>query len=315
MKEKKFLSPAEINFPFVVRKECGHFSEVTHLQSLNDTTEPPRKFDKEHFIDSDGVLIPIKKHSENRSENRTSLANTFRNLRDVINCNCIPQCSLWVTLTYKENMTDTAILTHDFDIFMKRLQRFVSKSDLKSCKYIAVAEPQARGAWHWHVILMFPVLKPFISNDDIFRLWEHGFTKTKAFTDIDNIGAYLTAYLTDCELEQIPEKYRCAMPNPDIKEVFTENGIKKSIVKGGRLFMYPRNFNLYRCSKGLKRPKKDIFKVVGNGVSPESLYAIPVSFDTMEDLLSFLGDTTYQIQKKIPIDGKEVKIVKTFYKR
>lgn len=314
MEKEKMLTPADINFPFVVRKKCGRFSEVTHLQSMNDKTRPPRKFDKDNFVNDDGELIPIKKHSEVRSENKQSLANTFRNLRDLINCNCNPTCSLWVTLTYKENMTDTAQLSYDFDVFMKRLQRFCEKSENGKCKYIAVAEPQARGAWHWHIILMFARINPYISNADMARIWEHGFTKTKAFKDIDNIGAYLTAYLTDCDISQIPEKYLAAMPDPEIKEVKTENGIKKSIVKGGRLHMYPRYFNLFRSSKGLKRPEKDIFKVIGNGVSPESLYAKPIYFENLEDLLSFLGKPTYQLEKTVHFTDGQSKIVKTFYK-
>ncbi|PBH17877.1 hypothetical protein BGV21_21205, partial [Clostridioides difficile] len=31
------------------------------------------------------------------------------------------------------------------------------------------------------------------------------------------------------------------------------DGVKKSILKGQRLCMYPPQFNLYRCSKGIKK--------------------------------------------------------------
>ena len=33
-------------------------------------------------------------------------------------------------------------------------------------------------------------------------LWEQGFTKTTKLDDIDNIGAYLTAYLGDMEFTE-----------------------------------------------------------------------------------------------------------------
>ncbi|PBH17406.1 hypothetical protein BGV21_21445, partial [Clostridioides difficile] len=35
------------------------------------------------------------------------------------------------------------------------------------------------------------------------------------------------------------------------------DGVKKSILKGARLCMYPPKFNLYRCSKGIKKPNID----------------------------------------------------------
>jgi hypothetical protein len=38
-----------------------------------------------------------------------------------------------------------------------------------------------------------------------------------------------------------------------IKEVEID-GVSKSIIKGGRLHMYPPKFNLYRASRGVKKP-------------------------------------------------------------
>ena len=306
-----FKTPAEIDSPFVIVKQCGEFSEVIHLSKLNDNTEPPKRFDSNNFVNADGELIPIKNHSENRSENVKSLANTFRNLRDLINCNCLPSSSLWVTLTYAENMTCTGQLAYDFDIFMKRLKR---RYDLK---YIAVAEPQSRGAWHWHLILMFPYPDPFIPNDVMSELWGHGFTKTVKLCDIDNIGAYLTAYLTDAEQKDIPDSVLSAMPDPEIKEVKTEGGTKKKFIKGGRLWLYPRDFKLFRSSRGLVRPDKTIYKVVSKSVSPESLYAEPVSFGDVLEILKSLGDPTYQLSKNISFDPKQkdLTVFKTFYRK
>ena len=46
-----------------------------------------------------------------------------------------------------------------------------------------------------------------------------------------------------------------------LKQVSEIEGIKlnepKSFIKGGRLYMYPPNFNLYRISRGIKKPKKE----------------------------------------------------------
>ena len=53
---------------------------------------------------------------------------------------------------------------------------------------------------------------------------------------------------------------------------------KKSFVKGGRLSLYPSGFNIYRCSRGIKRPVKTMCtyeeaqKKISNGVLTYSSY-------------------------------------------
>ena len=44
---------------------------------------------------------------------------------------------------------------------------------------------------------------------------------------------------------------------PTEVETEAERGVKqkKAIVKGARLHLYPSGFNLYRCSRGVKRPE------------------------------------------------------------
>src|SRR5574344_1588357 len=57
---------------------------------------------------------------------------------------------LFVTLTYKENMTDTKRLYRDFKAFFMRLRR--AYPFLK--EYFVAFEPQERGSWHAHMILL-----------------------------------------------------------------------------------------------------------------------------------------------------------------
>ena len=58
-----------------------------------------------------------------------------------------------------------------------------------------------KGAWHIHLLLKAMNVKHlYIPNDEIIaKLWGHGHTKTKRLNDVDNIGAYLSAYLTNLE--------------------------------------------------------------------------------------------------------------------
>lgn len=51
-----------------------------------------------------------------------------------------------LTLTYRENVTDFAQSAKDFSSFIRKV-----KFALPDFIYIAVAEQQKRGAWHWHL--------------------------------------------------------------------------------------------------------------------------------------------------------------------
>lgn len=88
-------------------------------------------------------------------------------------------------------------------------------------------------------------------------MWRHGFTKTRRIDNIDNLGAYLSAYLSDIELTDL-NKLEDKQVQRDILDY--HNGIKelqdKKFIKGGRLYMYPPKFNLYRVSRGIKKPLK-----------------------------------------------------------
>ena len=110
-----------------------------------------------------------------------------------------------------------------------------------------VIEPQARGAWHAHALLIWDVKRPFIPNPDFADMWGNGFVNIKGVPDgCDNIGAYLSAYLGDCSVEE----YQGDLRGKEIKEV---NG--KRYVKGGRLHMYPTGMNIVRASRGVgKKP-------------------------------------------------------------
>ena len=84
----------------------------------------------------------------------------------------------------------------------------------------------------------------------LFRsIWGHGFVWINRLNELDNIGAYLTAYLADIPLNDTD------VVNGEIveKEI---NGVSKKIVKGGRLYLYPVGINLYRKSKGILMPER-----------------------------------------------------------
>ena len=254
--------------------DMGNIKEIMCFEKCFKNPVQIKKISKdEYVILATGEIQQFKKTS-NRSEGKESLRRTFKHIRELINTNFIGNKNeLCFTITYKENVTDPKILYNDFRKFMKKL-----KYKYGSVDYINVVEPQARGAWHCHILLRFNDLKKaYIPNKDVAEMWGKGFVKVKAMKkDIDNLGAYLSAYLGDIEVndENISEclkhgYIKCGQPI-NVKEVEID-GVKKKFIKGGRLHFYPTGMNIYRTSRGIKQPTvthmsyENAKKIVGAG--------------------------------------------------
>uniref|UniRef100_UPI00174A58D7 rolling circle replication-associated protein n=1 Tax=Metabacillus idriensis TaxID=324768 RepID=UPI00174A58D7 len=191
------LKPSDI----VTVTTMNHIVEVQHLEKMNQSAKI-KKINKNTYMVLETGEIKEFEHIENRSQSYNSLRQTFKKLRYLINNNFVGKPNeIHLTLTYKENMTDTKQLYSDYEKFIKRL-RYEYKN-LSTIDYINVIEPQARGAWHSHTLLRFNGLdKVYLKNSKIAELWGNGFVTIKSLKDIDNIGAYLSAYLADVELTE-----------------------------------------------------------------------------------------------------------------
>lgn len=252
---------------YVTVTQTGSIVEVQYMEKMNHTATI-RKINADEYVELSTGEIKEYKHIENRSQSYKSLRATFKKLRYLINNNfCGRKNELFITLTYEENMTDTKRLYEDMKNFMKRLKYQFKNST--SVDYLSVVEPQQRGAWHVHLLLKFNDLSSvFIPSSELATLWGHGFVKIKRVDGVDNIGAYLTAYLADLELT--PETMAVAFQaGHDVVEKEVD-GQKKAFIKGGRLHMYPPGMNLFRKSKGIAYPEREIMtyknakKIVGS---------------------------------------------------
>lgn len=252
----------------VIVTRMKHLIEIQHMKTMNfkQTIQMlPRNEDtgfREYEVISSGEVFTMNE-SANRSESQNSLKKTFKKLRYLINNNFTGEGNeLHIILTYGKHVTDRLELMKDFENFMKRL-RYNRKKVNQKLEYINVVEPQASGRWHCHVLLSFTELqgesyvmpeKPvYIPNAVIEKLWSHGFTKTKKIQNVDNIGAYLSAYLADIDVT-----------GEDITgdKVVTKmvDGVEKKFIKGGRLHFYDSGVNLYRKSSGIKEPERETMK-------------------------------------------------------
>ena len=227
---------------FVVVTQMHHIIEIQHMEKMNRLA-PIKKLDKHTYIDLTTSEVKQFNLSENRGQNLNSLRQSFKKLGYLINTNFRGEANeLHVVLTYAENMTDLRRLYDDFRKFMQRLR--YRYRNISTIDYIDVVEPQERGAWHCHVLLRFNDLdRVFIPNDEMAGLWRQGFTKTRSLEDVDNVGAYLTAYLTDIEV------------GGDAQGPIKEVGGKR-FLKGGRLHLYPPGMQLFRKSRGIVYPER-----------------------------------------------------------
>lgn len=259
-KEEKYLVPDDYGTKVVT---MGNVIELVSMEKW-PLGSPCRKVDKDHYCDIRTGEVFEYEHIENRAGSLESIRQTLSKIRALINTNVIdPKKCRWITLTYAENMTDTKRLYTDYAKFWKRFCYWCNGQGIEKPEYITVQEPQGRGAWHVHAFFIWSSIAPFIPNDLIASLWRQGFTKTKALQDVDNIGAYFSAYLGDMpldEVEKLSQKEQLcsisATGQIEEKEFSDEDGLKKvkKFVKGGRLFMYPPGMNIVRKTKGIKEP-------------------------------------------------------------
>lgn len=239
--------------------EMGNIIEVQYMSRRNNKQTILMLPGGNTYCDlSTGEIKECVKH-ESRADQKKSLYRTFRTVRGLINSNVTDVRNVkWITLTYAENMTDSVRLYKDFEKFNKKFQYYIRKLGYGKAEYIVMMEPQGRGAWHCHLLYIFDYKAPFIANDEIARMWGQGFTKTKKLDNVDNVGAYLTAYLGDMDMTDMLDNTTDFnigndVMGQDLKVVEVDNE-KKYFVKGGRLKLYPAKFNMYRCSRGVKRP-------------------------------------------------------------
>lgn len=283
MKAKEALP---INPKTMVRvTEMNHIAEVLYMAVEPTGLLKIQKLNKEQYVNLETGEIKHYKLSENRSQSFDSLKATFKRLRHLINNNFVGAANeVVITLTYTENMTNTKKLYKDFDKFWKRFKYKYEREYQSEIDYLAVVEPQGRGAWHIHLLVRFNDRESvFLDTKDLKKLWgnSENHPDCRRLEGVDNVGAYLTAYLCNVPftLQKAHEiqndyndrfiehenddgtivllKLHDAVPLEIIEREVTVNGKKetKQFIKNGRLNMYPSGMNLYRKSKGIVPPE------------------------------------------------------------
>jgi hypothetical protein len=127
---------------------------------------------------------------------KETLGRAKTTVRRLINANVDAwgQSPKFLTLTFAENVQDIKQANYEFKKFRQRLE-YQLKIKLK---YIVVIEFQKRGAIHYHVVFFN---LPYIKNSKLAEIWKNGFIKINEIDKVDNIGAYVTKYMTKEDYE------------------------------------------------------------------------------------------------------------------
>jgi len=188
-----------------------HLPKVKKIEVEDDHADQIEKQSEQKYSDQD------KKYWNDR-------AAKFRLIRKINNN--FTSDSSFLTLTYAENMQDNKRGKSDFEEFNRSLRRAARRGSVKmdpNYKYAAVIEYQQRGAIHFHMLIN----SSWLDIKGLKRYWKHGLIRNESVKlrnknndkGVDNVGAYVTKYITKFERQ---EKY----------------------------------LNLYSCSKNLSDPKK-----------------------------------------------------------
>lgn len=274
--------------------KMNHVVEIQHMEKRN-TKCHIKKLDAERYVDIETGEIKEFERTENRSQGLNSLRQTFKKLRYLINNNFVGAGNeLFLTLTYANQTSDHLQVGKDYDAFLRKLKRHYK--GVTTIDAIKVLEPHASGNWHMHVLLRFNDLSTvYIPNETLRDIWGNGFVTIQSLRDVDNIGAYVSAYLSDIE---VPDDYSGLSDEVVVKEV---EGKSKKFVKGARLAFYPSGVNLYSKTKGVVYPErvdmryKDIKKVVGAG-TPHYRNSIAIT-DEEKDYTNTITYEQYNLKR------------------
>lgn len=93
----------------------------------------------------------------------------------------------FITLTFAENVKDLDEANKQFKQFIQRMRYRYGEF-----KYGIAVEFQERGAVHYHMISNLP----YIPKKKLAEIWRQGIVRINAIDHVDNVGAYISKYMT-----------------------------------------------------------------------------------------------------------------------
>lgn len=179
--------------------KSGHIVEIYEYQ--NTRAKLPTIEESEQY---DGDIEQCEKVQEGTGEEKGERTGEYKQrtnirarnqIRRLINMN-FNNNSLFLTLTFAENVQDIPYANKEFKKFIQRIK--YKQSDFA---YVAVMEFQKRGAIHYHMVCNWKaewnnIQELHDRENEIARIWSHGFCDIQEIKHLDNVGAYLIKYMT-----------------------------------------------------------------------------------------------------------------------
>ena len=163
------------------------------------------------FISTTQPVKASRGKSENRVKNEDrSMRRSRSKMRKLI---LTTKADHLLTLTYRDNVTDFAQSAKDFSSFIRKV-----KFSLPDFIYIAVAEQQKRGAWHWHlavrgrqdVNLLRLAWRSVVGDGNIDVNAPRSAQKGRQFALIQYLGKYLGKGFADGEHKLNARRFRAS---------------------------------------------------------------------------------------------------------
>lgn len=174
---------------------CGRIAKVTSYEKeiwYNTQYSKIKKNPSEKKTRDEEEKLEIRRRAANRARNNVyNLISTnawFWKRKD--GTTFLP---VFLTLTFKENITNIKDGNYLYSKFIKRLNYYMYHTKQTQLKYLSVIEFQKRGAIHYHIIFFN---LPFIHKDELVEVWDQGFILIKAIDPKQNVAGYLTKYMT-----------------------------------------------------------------------------------------------------------------------
>lgn len=152
-------------------------------------------FEKKRTGRANSVFTSAETKAENRKKTAQRAKATVRRY-----ANANPQLKKFFTLTFAENQQDLDYAHYELDKFIKRL-----KTRYKGFQFINVVEFQKRGAIHFHMLCNLP----YVPVEELAEIWGHGFVKINRIDNVDNVGAYITKYMTKDNVDERLAERKC----------------------------------------------------------------------------------------------------------
>lgn len=127
-------------------------------------------------------MVDVKNEKVTNSNNLTNVIELRSIIRSKLECQRIAkandtQWETFITLTFKENITDIDNANKRFRYFVDKVRRVK-----KDFKYICIPEFQKRGAIHYHLLTNIPVNSKLLPKREPLKLWNK---ETKSYKEIE----------------------------------------------------------------------------------------------------------------------------------